>query len=214
MPDNLSLIEEIYAGLKEDLLSGSRLPGERIDISDILARFPASKTPVLLALNRLVGEGILESRPHDGYYIPRLTTDSLLELYECDFKILTLILDDVMASTTQPDVLPEIQLSEADTVRDTETLFVAIARLSKNREFVKIVEGLNHRLRPLRRLKINTPFNMPHELDPFGVAWRAGNLTDLKDLVLAYHRRRIAHIPEFIALAYTAPIMRPGLSQP
>ncbi|MGN6210493.1 GntR family transcriptional regulator [Asticcacaulis sp.] len=208
MPDNPSLIEDIYTGLKDDLLSGSRLPGERIDIADILRRFPASKTPILLALNRLVGEGIIESRPHDGYYIPRMTTDSLRELYQCDIQILTLILDNVIASPTPPLALSEVALSEHDSVADTETLFLAIASLSGNREFVKIVDGLNFRLRPLRRLKASTGFNVPAELLPFKDAWRAGDFPQLKSLVSAYHDRRIAHIPEFIALAYTAPITR------
>ena len=211
MSDRPSLIEDIYTGLKNDLLSGSHLPGERVDISEILKRFPASKTPILLALNRLVGEGLVEARPHDGYYIPRLTTDSLRELYECDIEILTLVLDRQVTSRNEPAPLPAVNFTDTDGVTDTETLFKAIANLSRNREYARIVSGLNDRLRPLRRLKASTTFNLPAELQPLKEAWKAGDLRDLRGLVADYHQRRIARLPEVIALAYTAPVMRPSM---
>lgn len=209
MSDSLSLIEDIYTALKSDLLSGRHTPGERIDISNLLKRFPASKTPILLVLNRLVGEGLLETRPHDGYYLPRMTTDSLRELYECDIQILTLILDNQLALGTSQQDLPAISFTETDSVADTEALFMAIAVLSGNREFQRIVAGLNDRLRPLRRLKAKTTLNLPAELSALRGAWRDGELTGLKALIADYHRRRLNRLPEFVALAYTAPIGRP-----
>ena len=209
MSDSPSLIEDIYTGLKHDLLSGAHLPGERLDISDIVKRFRGSKTPILLALNRLVGEGLVEARPHDGYYLPRLTTDSLRELYECDYQILTMVLDRQKASDNPPERLSTIRFTETDSVADTEALFVAIASLGSNREFGKIVSSHNDRLRPLRRLKANTAFNFSAELSSFKAAWRNADLGELQALITGYHQRRIAHLSEFIALAYTAPFIRP-----
>lgn len=208
MSDSPSLIEDIYAGLKHDLLSGTHLPGERLDISDIVKRFRGSKTPILLALNRLVGEGLVEARPHDGYYIPRLTTDSLRELYECDYQILTMVLNKQLASDNRLESLSPISFTETDSVADTEALFMAIASLSSNREFGKIVSSHNDRLRPLRRLKANTAFNLSAELSSFKAAWGNADLGGLKILITDYHQRRLAHLPEFIALAYTAPVIR------
>jgi len=208
MSDSSSLIEGIYVGLKNDLLSGAHLPGERIDIAALLARFPSSKTPLLHALNRLVGEGLIEARPHDGYYIPRMTTDSLRDLYECDLQILNLVLDNATASPNRSEARPDIVFTETDSVIDTERLFLAIASLTSNRQFGRIISGLNDRLRPLRRLKMATAFNRPDELEPFKEAWRLDDLQTIKTLLSEYHERRLRHIPELIALSYTAPVSR------
>ncbi|PKL08293.1 MAG: hypothetical protein CVV51_09680 [Spirochaetae bacterium HGW-Spirochaetae-7] len=72
---------EIYTDIKKSIFNGAWAPGERIDRKSIADKYGTSQTPVNDALNRLTGEGIIESRSGDGFFVPDYDDASLADLF-------------------------------------------------------------------------------------------------------------------------------------
>ena len=66
-----SLCDEVYDILVSQILREDYKTGEKIQIDRIAKDIGVSRTPVISALQRMVYEGFLESRPNYGFYIPK-----------------------------------------------------------------------------------------------------------------------------------------------
>ncbi|MDF1604226.1 GntR family transcriptional regulator [Nocardioides sp. YIM 152315] len=71
----------VAAYLREAILSGDLLPGDRIRQEEIAARLGASRLPVREALRMLEAEGLTEHEPHKGARVPRLTQHEVDVIY-------------------------------------------------------------------------------------------------------------------------------------
>src|SRR3546814_18404233 len=61
---------QLYMGLKEILLSGGAMPGERLPATRTLAKeIGVSRTTVIDAIDRLPAEGLLEARVGAGPFV-------------------------------------------------------------------------------------------------------------------------------------------------
>ncbi len=72
---------EVYEEIKKALFNGDWAPGSRIDRKALAERFGISQTPINDALNRLTGEGLLESRMRDGFFVPDYGDEELADLF-------------------------------------------------------------------------------------------------------------------------------------
>lgn len=72
---------EVYQEIKKALFDGTWPAGARLDRKQLAERFGISQTPVNDALNRLTGEGLLESRLHDGFFVPDYSDLELADLF-------------------------------------------------------------------------------------------------------------------------------------
>lgn len=71
----------VYDAVKEMLFDGTWLPGDRIDRKNLSLRLGVSPTPVNDALHRLTGEGLVESRFRDGFFVPDYSDADLADLF-------------------------------------------------------------------------------------------------------------------------------------
>ncbi|MGX5217202.1 GntR family transcriptional regulator [Pseudomonas sp. S9] len=71
MSDNLQ--ETLYQNIRQALLSGQFMPGERLKIRDLAAQWGSSPMPVRTALQRLVAEGALEGAQQRSVRVPLMT---------------------------------------------------------------------------------------------------------------------------------------------
>lgn len=71
----------VYDAIKEMLFDGPWRPGERIDRKALAVRLGVSPTPVNDALHRLTGEGLVESRFRDGFFVPDYSDLDLADLF-------------------------------------------------------------------------------------------------------------------------------------
>ncbi|MDZ4235762.1 MAG: GntR family transcriptional regulator [Dietzia sp.] len=67
--------------LRRAILSGDEPPGTAIPVDEVAAYLGVSQIPVREALMTLVGEGLVEHRPHVGYRVATLTFEEFTDLY-------------------------------------------------------------------------------------------------------------------------------------
>lgn len=74
------LREQIVRALLDELRSGRFQPGERLTENGLAERLNVSRTPVREALNQLVEQGLIESRPRGGYLVPSPSIDEVRDI--------------------------------------------------------------------------------------------------------------------------------------
>lgn len=68
--------------LRERIIDGSFHAGEQINEAQVALQLSVSRGPVREALNRLVQEGLLVSRPNRGNFVRETTEHDIAEVYE------------------------------------------------------------------------------------------------------------------------------------
>ena len=71
-----------YEAIKQSVIEGMYMPGEKIGISQVAKKLNTSDVPVREAMHRLVSEGILEHIPHVGFKVTRPEFQKYTEVYE------------------------------------------------------------------------------------------------------------------------------------
>ncbi|GAA5186993.1 GntR family transcriptional regulator [Rugosimonospora acidiphila] len=77
-----TLLSAAYDNLRAAVLDGSLAPGSRVTVRPLAEQLGLSPTPIKTALAALEREGFLVAVPHRGYFVPEVSTEDLLELYE------------------------------------------------------------------------------------------------------------------------------------
>ncbi|HSF83224.1 MAG TPA: GntR family transcriptional regulator [Anaerolineales bacterium] len=72
----------LVASLRDEIIRGEYLPGQRLLLEDIAARFDISTTPVREALSDLEAEGIVTIFPHRGAVVTQFSADDLQDIYD------------------------------------------------------------------------------------------------------------------------------------
>ncbi|MGM1065434.1 GntR family transcriptional regulator [Saccharothrix sp. Mg75] len=93
----------ILAELRRCLLDGVVPPGTAIPPAEVAAAFGVSAIPVREALKTLIGEGLVEHRPHAGYRVAMLTARELHEVYLVRGVLETAALTAAVGEATEAD---------------------------------------------------------------------------------------------------------------
>ena len=80
--ENLSLAEQAYRLLEEQLVTLKLAPGELISEKDLMDRAGIGRTPVREAIQRLSVEGLLQVIPRKGLMITPLRRSDLSQIIE------------------------------------------------------------------------------------------------------------------------------------
>lgn len=72
---------ELRGALGERILSGALGAGLRLNEVHLARELGVSRTPLREALTQLVADGLLESVPRRGYFVPELSVDEVRALY-------------------------------------------------------------------------------------------------------------------------------------
>jgi DNA-binding GntR family transcriptional regulator len=79
VPDGL---DSCLARLRQLVLTGELLPGEKLNQAELGQRLGVSRVPVREALASLRAEGLVEARPNAGYTVVRPSVEDLAEIYQ------------------------------------------------------------------------------------------------------------------------------------
>src|SRR5690606_17181174 len=69
------------ARLRQLVLTGVLLPGEKVNQAELAQRLGVSRVPVREALASLRAEGLVEARPNTGYTVVRPSLEDMAEIY-------------------------------------------------------------------------------------------------------------------------------------
>lgn len=181
--------------VRRALRSGRYLPGDRIDPASLAAEFDTSLMPVRLALERLVGEGVLEHHARGGVYLPLPVEIELRDAYDwmqrlllmaCDVGIVVRVPDGVR----QPGIASNDDLFEA-----TWQLFDAIAHATGHTFLYRAVRRANDQLAPIRRAKPGLVDDAFEELVALHRHWQQRDIPSLRSALRDYHERRKQLVP-------------------
>ena len=133
------VLEPTYRRLKDALLEGRFRAGTKLEAMRLADDFGVSMTPVRDSLNQLVGEGLVDLTPGEGFRVPLLTEQALRDILQVNALLLPINEGSNDTRGAYADRL-------ARAFRD-------IAASSGNRFRVHLVERISDRLHPLRELE-------------------------------------------------------------
>jgi DNA-binding GntR family transcriptional regulator len=143
---NLPLSEVAYNHIRKDILSCAFEPGSQVSISFLSNKYKLGKSPINSALQKLMNEGLIQSRHRVGYTISHITIRDVNELFE-----MRLILEEYSAELTakygsEEDIKHILDISEFTYVHKDKNSYALF--LEKNMEFHRqiILSTRNSRL--------------------------------------------------------------------
>lgn len=162
--------------LEHEIISGERMPGDRLDEPQLTRRFDVSRTPVREALVELAAEGLVEMQPHRSAVVAEVSVGRVIEMYEVLAKL------EGLSARLATRRMKEDERKEFKAVHARIGLMVEANDRDSfpalNREFHNLIHqgahndvlseqinGLNKRLTPYRRIYREEPHDLrtPHE---------------------------------------------------
>ena len=89
------VLEPTYQRLKRALMEGTWANGAKLEAMRLADDFGVSMTPVRDSLNQLVGEGLVDLTPGDGFRVPVLTEQGLRDVLRVNAVLLETASDEV-----------------------------------------------------------------------------------------------------------------------
>lgn len=190
----------VYGQIRRALQSGRYAPGQWVDPDAIARESGASATPVRLALQRLVGAGLLEDHARAGIHVPLPSEVALRIRYDWMERLLLTACDigPSQLATTDPRRI-EAVTPNGDLVKGTWRLFDAIARATGHSDLYRAVKLANDQLASIRRAKQDLIEHGVEELLELVNHWNARDIRSLESAVRAYHERRKQLVPCIVA---------------
>lgn len=168
MDSKQGAVERAYRRLKEMAASYEFKPDERLNESALSLQLDISRTPLREALNRLTAEGFLTSRSGQGFYCRSLNPTEIMDLYEARaaiesegarlaarrFDLAELANLERFLEQSEADYSPGV--SPVELVRLDEEFHLRLARLSHNRELVRLLENVAGRIHYVRIIDLQS----------------------------------------------------------
>ena len=191
------LREEVYASIKEAILTGEVVPGERLSVGRLLKDIKLSHTPIREALLKLEQEGLVSRLPTGGFIASQLSKKdieeildirSLLESYAVGFAIdqaseedLAALEKNVKEST---NYLRKKRIGQVS--RLNSEFHYLLNRYCRNERLLALINDLNEKFFQYRSPIVGVPALAQVSVDQHKLmidALRKKNLPRLKALV-------------------------------
>ena len=88
--------------LRASIIDGTLKPGAQLNEVELATSFGVSGGPVREALQRLVQEGLLDSEPHRGVFVPVLTEEDIWDIYLVREALESAAIRAIIANGTAP----------------------------------------------------------------------------------------------------------------
>ena len=90
---NETLSERVFTKLKDDILSGTYVPGERLLYEKVAERLGVSMTPLKDAFHKLEQEGLVNNVPRRGCFVTQLCDSDIVEYCQIRWALESLAVD-------------------------------------------------------------------------------------------------------------------------
>lgn len=144
---------QAYRALREAILQGGLLPGQRLVEKDLAERFGVGRAAIRTALARLEQEGLVESAPYRGAWVRIIGEEEAVELLEARMVLEGLAARYAAKKATEADVARlrqilaemEARYRQGDLLGMSELnalLHRALVEISGHRTAARLIEGL------------------------------------------------------------------------
>ncbi|VXB61238.1 GntR family transcriptional regulator [Aeromicrobium sp. 9AM] len=120
------------ARMRQLVLTGELLPGEKLNQAELAARLGVSRVPVREALASLRAEGLVEARPNTGYTVVRPTLEDLSEIY-----LMRELLEDALLATV------DLELIDVDVLNALNERLSALDPVTQFAEYRSVNEAFH-----------------------------------------------------------------------
>jgi DNA-binding GntR family transcriptional regulator len=123
------LAEQVYRTLRDMILAGELVPGQKLIQEALSERLGVSRTPLLAAFSKLEKEMLVELVPRRGAFVKQLSPTELLQLYEVRLRLEPLGAYEAARHIDKKthQVLYELHASYCDAVQVGEAQAVRLA---------------------------------------------------------------------------------------
>ena len=77
----MAISTDLFSTLKDEILQGKLLSGQKLTEKVICEKYQISRTPVREALHKLEMEGLVESIPNRGFFVLGLTDQDYMDMF-------------------------------------------------------------------------------------------------------------------------------------
>ena len=151
--------------IEEQIATGVRKPGTRLDEQELAAEFGVSRTPIREALIQLAAVGLVEMRPRRGAIVADIGPARLCEIFEVMAELEAMcgrLAARRIGEAEQKELLKAHHACEAardaqdpdEYYRRNEVFHQCIYTASHNGFLAEQADALHRRLRPYRRLQL------------------------------------------------------------
>lgn len=162
---NKSMREKVYDILKQLIIDGNIIPGERIIETEYCQKFQISRTPIREALRMLELEGLVESQSTGGVIVKKISKEEIEEVYKIRIALEALVLEEIIQKAVVSDIT-KIEKILKDTKKaleadDTETIYNLFSSfnsilydIAKLPKVAEMINNINFYLKRFRKLSI------------------------------------------------------------
>jgi DNA-binding GntR family transcriptional regulator len=98
-----------YRNIRRMFFYNEIVPGQKISISDLAARFGVSSTPVIQALGWLEIQGLVRRKPGRGYFTEPISMEEIEQIYQ---------LRELIEPSLLPDAIKNVRDDQLGTLKD------------------------------------------------------------------------------------------------
>lgn len=165
----------VFDRLLTMIARGELLPGARLVVADLTAGFGVSATPVRMAISRLHQVGLVETIPHRGARVARISVGEIHELYEVR-RILEGAAARIAACNIDADGIARLeaiwqlfrQAVDADDVHGAYQadvdFFAVFHSFANNKTLLATIHDIHRRLRLYKMLWLSAAIHRKDEL--------------------------------------------------
>ena len=185
------VLEPTYRRLKRALMEGLWPDGAKLEAMRLAEDFGVSMTPVRDSLNQLVGEGLVDLTPGEGFRVPPLSEQRLRDLLDVNSVLLKTANTSNWRLPTEDG--PAFTGNEyADRLA---AAFSLLATGSGNRVLADIVDRISERLHLLRSFEPEVLPEVNESLKQIEAGLHSSR-TDRHLAVVRYHQDCLGFVPQ------------------
>lgn len=107
MSKKITLVDQIYLNIKEDIGNKVLFPGQKINVKELSRKYEVSDTPVKQALNRLISDHMVISVPNKGMSVRHVSIEELDEIFDMRLMMDLYFMKDILSTFSYNKILQE-----------------------------------------------------------------------------------------------------------
>jgi DNA-binding GntR family transcriptional regulator len=142
--------EEIYQKIKQDIMTGTLQPSDRLATEKLAAQYKVSRTPVREALKKLEKDGLIETKSNAGAMIKQVDIEEISDIYEIRKALEVIAIKKVIKKGIAKKLLKELEeccakRKSSDKLEDLEdcdrNFHMNICRASGSKLILNVMEN-------------------------------------------------------------------------